>query len=69
MRVKIASTLTNDPDDARLLLIARLSLQDMLHAKRLMQRRRREKALRDAARLSRLLSITQKTPHARTSPC
>ena len=69
MRVTIASTLTNDPENARLLLLARFSLQDMLRAKRLMQRRRRERALRDAARLARLLSITQKTQHARSSPC
>ena len=44
MRVTIASTLTNDPDNARLLLLAKFSLQDMLRSKRLMQRRRREKS-------------------------
>jgi hypothetical protein len=68
MRATIASTLTNDPDNARLLLFAKFALQDMLRTKRLLQRRRREKARRDAARLARVLSITTKTSHAQNAP-
>ena len=67
VRVTIASTLTSDPDNARLLLLSNFALQNMLRTKRLIQRRRREKARRDAARFARLVSITQKTSHARNA--
>ena len=64
MRVTISSTLRNDPDNARLRLYAESVLQQMLRTKRLLQRRRREKARRDAEKPRRLLSTNPKTEHA-----